>query len=336
MGLKKMVGTQEGSNFINLLYCLRDYIRQHSALGKSFELLRGLTDLTIQRAEKGSDLKISSTALQVQVEGGSDVEKSPGSKLATPWKTLIERTLVDREQGIQKFFVQQGYSQYLWPMKDRSPGGAGNASMYFFEIRDIVNAQDHTQVGITKDSGMISYIPEITPKPAWWLAKLLEEGYKLRGWRSWVLIGFSLLTFLVVAASVVMAWISLAYSKNITAQAGITILVAVLMVVWLGYSTLSPLFKLLDLRIIKAPDLLVSLKEQNVLIEIVKERGASVPTKIIRLVRYAGTCPICTGKVEVVDGEKEFLNRFVGRCEEYPIEHVYSFDRFTLQGKSLR
>ncbi len=93
----------------------------------------------------------------------------------------------------------------------------------------------------------------------------------------------------------------------------------------------------MEWRIIKAPDILVSLKENNVLIELVHNQQASDNiSKVIRPVRYAGTCPICASKVEVVDGKREFLNRFVGRCQENPAEHVFSFDRVMLTGKLLR
>lgn len=334
MKLQKTTNSTSDSNLLNLLHCLRNYIQQHGAPGKPFELLRGLTDLTIRRVERGDNLKISSTALQVQVDGSSDADKSPGSKLATPWRTLTERTLIERDQGLQEFFSQQGHSQYLWPMKNKSSGGAGNASMYFLETRDIHSAQALDQRNHPR---MICYISEITPRPTWWLAKLLEGGYALRGWRRWLLIGFGLTSFLIVVAFVLSIWLLLTYTNNISFQKVLSLVLSAAMVVWLGYSFLSPLFKLLDWRIIKAPDLLVSLKEYNVLIELVSEKHASVvPSKIIRLVRYAGTCPICSSKVEVVDGKKEFPNRFVGRCEENPSEHVYSFDRFTLQGKWLR
>lgn len=334
MGLQKTTPLSSEPDLLSLLLCLQNYIQQHGESSKPFELLHGLTDLSIVRVERGEDSKIASTALQAMIETNADSDKSPGSKLGSPWRTLTERTLIDRVQGIQEFFFQQGHSHYLWPMKDKSPGGAGNASMYFFEARKI---HDKKTTTLSSNPTEISYISEITPRPAWVVSKLLTGGYRLLGWRRWLLIGFGLATFLIVILFALTTWLLLAYSSNLTLQLSLTLIFSSLIVAWLGYSLISPLVKLIDWRLIKAPEILVSINEQNVLVELVKEKQASgKPTKIIRLVRYAGTCPICSNKVEVVDGKKEFPNRFVGRCEESPAEHVYSFDRITLRGKLLR
>jgi len=53
-------------------------------------------------------------------------------------------------------------------------------------------------------------------------------------------------------------------------------------------------------------------------------------------VRYAATCPVCNARVQVESGGREFHGRLVGRCQESPDEHVFSFDRVTRAGKSLR
>ncbi|MBA3023189.1 MAG: hypothetical protein KKG03_00530 [Gammaproteobacteria bacterium] len=334
MTLQNQADATEDLNLRELLLCLSEYIQRHGASGKPFDVLRGLITLTLERIEKGEDLKISSTSLQVEADGGVVTEKSPGSALSGPWKTLTERTLVDREQGLQKFFSQHGLSHYLWPVKDKSAGGAGNPSMYYFEMRPISSEEDVGTTEPTHSSTMISYIPEITPRPAWWIKKLLEGGYSLEGWRRWLLVGFGLTSFLIIVMFIAMAWIVLVYSDNLSLQTIVTTILSTSLVVWVCYSLISPLVRLLDWRIIKAPESMVSLREHNVLMELVKEAGGN--TKRIRLVRYAGICPICSGKVEILEGKKEFPNRFVGRCEESPAEHVFSFDRVTLKGELLR
>lgn len=337
MELQKTTHLSSEPDLLKLLLCLLDYIQKHGESGKPFDVLRGLTTLTMERLNKGEELKISSTSLQVEVEGRIVADKSPGSALAGPWNKLTGRTLNNRKEGLQKFFTQHGLHHYLWPMKDKSSGGAGNTSMYYFEIQVIPTVGDIDTFESTTDTTEIRYIPEITPRPAWWLKGLLAGGYALIGWRRWLLIGVGLTSFLVVGVFVLLTFLVLVYSKSLTLQVVLSLVLSTSLVAWIGYILTTPIVKLLDWRIIKAPDILVSFSENNVLIELVKEKQASgTPTKIIRLVRYAGTCPICFNKVEVVDGKKEFPNRFVGRCEECPAEHVYSFDRITLRGKSLR
>ncbi len=106
---------------------------------------------------------------------------------------------------------------------------------------------------------------------------------------------------------------------------------------WVGYTLFRPFWTLIDRRIIMAPDALVSLRERGVQLEAAKENmedGQSV--RIVRLVRYSGRCPICSEHVYLHDGRKDFPGRLVGRCDEHPSEHVYSFDRHTRVGKPLR
>lgn len=51
--------------------------------------------------------------------------------------------------------------------------------------------------------------------------------------------------------------------------------------------------------------------------------------------RYVAPCPICSATVRLASGTPDFKRRIVGRCEESPREHVYSFDRVTLEGGFL-
>ena len=51
--------------------------------------------------------------------------------------------------------------------------------------------------------------------------------------------------------------------------------------------------------------------------------------------RYTSICPVCGWMIKLDRGEPDFPRRIVGRCEEHPREHVFSFDRITKQGKAL-
>lgn len=327
----------EEDNLLDLLNCLKKYIRQYGAPGRPFQILDELSSLSIERVEKGEDLRISSTSLLAAVDGYVATDKSPGSSLAGPWRKLTEEALIEREPGLAEYFSQQGFTHYLWPTKAKSSGGAGNPSMYSFELRDISGVSSSESIDARDDAGVIRYIPELTPQPAWMFRRLLASGYSLEGWRRWLLIGFGLILILIVGTVLLLTILMLAYASNLTLQAGASWIITVALIVWISYSLISPLSQLLNWRIICAPDLLVSFKEQNVLLELVstgpKSEGAP---NVIRLVRYAGTCPICLSRVEICEGKKEFPNRFVGRCNESPAEHVFSFDRMLLKGKLLR
>jgi hypothetical protein len=53
--------------------------------------------------------------------------------------------------------------------------------------------------------------------------------------------------------------------------------------------------------------------------------------------RYVAGCPICRAPtITLSRGNPEFRRRIVGRCDNSPREHVFSFDRVTLEGAPLR
>lgn len=55
----------------------------------------------------------------------------------------------------------------------------------------------------------------------------------------------------------------------------------------------------------------------------------------VQLHCYVSECPICNGKVLLSAGGRSYPARIVGRCFDSPQEHVYSFDRVTLEGAPL-
>jgi hypothetical protein len=82
---------------------------------------------------------------------------------------------------------------------------------------------------------------------------------------------------------------------------------------------------------------MVGFKEFGVCLELFKPEGSNADTpKRARMIKYAGTCPICAAQVLLDKGEPDFPRRIVGRCQESPREHVYSFDRATRTGYHLR
>lgn len=58
--------------------------------------------------------------------------------------------------------------------------------------------------------------------------------------------------------------------------------------------------------------------------------------RLVRTVVYTGTCPICSSDVHLGKGRHDLKGRVVGACIESPVEHVFSFDRMTLEGVALR
>lgn len=90
--------------------------------------------------------------------------------------------------------------------------------------------------------------------------------------------------------------------------------------------------RLLDDRVLLLATNDLAAGEEGVILE--RERFEEKNFMVLR--RYVAPCPIChSATVRLSRGEPDFKRRIVGRCEESPREHVYSFDRVTLEGGPL-
>ncbi|MGB1262493.1 MAG: hypothetical protein ACPG52_06255 [Cognaticolwellia sp.] len=100
-----------------------------------------------------------------------------------------------------------------------------------------------------------------------------------------------------------------------------------------------PYFKLLDRSVVQAPQWLLRLNKFAAQIELINtgdKRKDGSTIREIRTVVYEGICPICNGKVDVIQSGKEFHQRLIGQCQEARFEHLFSFDHITKKGVFLR
>ena len=322
----------DSTELIELARCMKNYIEQHGEKNQSFDVLRALANLTIERIEDGKP-PAKFTPLNIFTMADIRTSKEPGSWLSPNWIKLTQSILPKREKGLQDFARNLGLNCYPWPVKEKSSGG--HASEYYLKGYPLPESDIHTVEPITGDQ--IAYIRELTPEPAWWAKPLIRNGYRLEGWRRWLFVAYGVGSILLCAVLIIFLWLLLwrvpTWSvRDISGSIISTVLFAY--VFWMG---LHPFFRLLEWRITMAPNVLIALGEFNVQMEIVRDSELNIESPgTIRLVRYASTCPQCKAKIEVDDGRKEFPNRLIGRCKENPGEHIYSFDRFTCKGRKLR
>lgn len=162
-----------------------------------------------------------------------------------------------------------------------------------------------------------------------WGRFIFRDGRLRRGhWRWKLLAGRVLVSVFGAGAAVVIALLT-----ALTAKAGDIALKlaleAAIFAVFL-YFKARAWHRTIEDRLRSAPDELVSPSNPTQL-EIV---GVG-PQAEWRIVRYTGTCTVCSGEVQVRPGEPDFPRRMVGRCTQSPREHVFSFDRITLIGGPL-
>jgi hypothetical protein len=307
--------------------------RQFDRETKALAVARALAQDSLDRLESGRPIaKYNSANIADLVDQKVGPDGATGW-LSKVWKSL-EQSLEERRTGIQDVARQAGANIYAWPKKTPGAGGAGNSSEYSIEFLSLPQSDNPV---VTPLPGEITYVQELTLKPAFWARPLFKKGFPLKGWRRTGFIAFGVVVLLAVAGALLLSWIALNNPKVSSAKDVSVWVLFALMMVWVGYSTLKPFSDLADLRLIMAPDVMVGFTERNVQLELARERPADEkPYRVLRLVRYSAKCAVCGETVHLADGKREFPGRLVGRCSEQPREHVYSFDRHTRIGKPLR
>jgi hypothetical protein len=99
--------------------------------------------------------------------------------------------------------------------------------------------------------------------------------------------------------------------------------------------TIRPFAKLAEHRIIIMDDTWLKSDETPAVLE--KLQDPAMPGRsMMRVSRYESTCSICGSTVRLRNGGTAWPDRIVGACVNSSLEHVYSFDRFSLVGRPLR
>ena len=68
---------------------------------------------------------------------------------------------------------------------------------------------------------------------------------------------------------------------------------------------------------------------------VIHTRARSDGRPLFRLYGYEASCPICGDLVDLEHGRHGFKGRIVGECRSNPMEHLFSFDHTTGEGRWL-
>lgn len=219
-----------------------------------------------------------------------------------------------------------------------SKGGAGRPTQYAIEAQPFEPQTLENQTGAI--TGMpnadIHYIRETTPKPAWWASWFFSKEFHLTGWRRVLFLTPAILMLIAALGVFLIVWFTLSQHQAIPPSRMLVLVATVAAAGYFAWRMVSGVGRLGDKRAIMAPDILIGFREYGVQLELTRIDSTPGAASRLGLVRYAATCPICGAKVQVENGGREFHGRLVGRCQESPDEHVFSFDRVLRSGKSLR
>ena len=297
-------------------------------------VFRALCDLTIAQPEQAkggfTPIEIVQAVSLIDRRWNSPSAREAASKnVRDKMNSLLEKW-PSYTQGLQQAARKQGLDAV--PQPDVvGGGGAGNFTRY----RLLPVPMDHEAVSEDQPAslgpGEIAYVPaEVRSLPAWLRTVM---GAELRStWGRRVYLSLNIATI-----SLVLFLIWLAFSSVLLGGGrGESLVVAfaamaIAAVVWMK---LGPLYLVILRRAVRAPGWIQDDEGSRILL-------AKLPPKYqdkrIELVRFAATCcvPGCGGEVTVAPGWPERPGRLVGRCDQAPRVHVYSFDHVTGLGRRL-
>lgn len=311
--------------------CLKGYVTDHGDNSKTFQFLEALASEMLELG-KGGDKGIGTKTIYMAAKSDTDTDKAT-RWVSEAWNGWLKNR-DERLSGLQDFAAIQGLSFYPWPAKKGDgKGGSGRTSLYTIEARPLTN-QPSTMV-VTEHAD-IDYIRETTPKPAWWAKWFFSKEFHLTGWRRILFLTPAILMLIVALGVFLVVWFTLSQQQAIPPNRMLVLVATAAAAVYFAWRMVSGVGRLGDKRIIMAPDILIGFREYGVQLELTRIDSTPSAASRLGLVRYAATCPICGTKVQVESGGREFYGRLVGRCQESPDEHAFSFDRVTRSGKRIR
>ncbi|AAZ97441.1 hypothetical protein Tbd_1488 [Thiobacillus denitrificans ATCC 25259] len=311
-------------------HCLRDYVAAHDDGSKAFRLLAALAKETLDQLKKNGGGKIGTKAIYLAAQIDTETDKAT-RWVSEAWKAW-EGKRDERLSGLQDFAANYGLNVYPWPEKrGDGKGGAGRSSLYAVEVRPLVRGP-----ALATPNADIHYIRETTPKPVWWARRFFSGEFHLTGWRKALFVTPAIVSLIFAVVVILAVWLTLSHQQAIPTNRILVLVTSAALIGVVAWRMVMAVGRLGDKRITMAPDILIGFHEYGVQLELTRLDTAPCSASRLGLVRYAATCPVCNAKVQVESGGREFHGRLVGRCQESPDEHVFSFDRVTRTGTNLR
>lgn len=300
--------------------------------------LRALTHLTAREPEQARE---GFTPIEIAEEIGGLLQKE--------WVALTDKDLVARKVrgrwkeaqalwntkllGLQQAALDGNLQSFLQIGRNEG-GGSGKPTRYWMRPEPLeplaVVAPPAEMPAGSATAGEAVYICEDVIEPNL-LARVFAKGLIMQGLGRAMMVSILLLFTLVLIALglLLMLGITGKYVLGLATLGPIVSYLVVFAAVWISGGALIRIGKT---RIEAAPWWMQSWNDDR-LLEL--RAPPRFPAKMIKAVHYSGRCPVCGGKLSAQSGGLRFWGRIVGRCEDAPIEHVFSFDHVTRRGHRL-
>lgn len=294
------------------------------------KILSHLAQETLTHVSQGkAPPRISTKVLHFALRGNPKQE--PSAWLSPIWKEIESRHLPEIEPSLIDLSREAGLNVYPALEKDE-----GKPAYYKLVARALPVTEDPSdEAAPSDDAHTIAYTRDLSLQLSWLGRLLFSRALRWTPLRRFSFLAWQLLFIVSTAALVCLLWLGLWTRKEPLAGSDLVLLTLGLGIPWYAYKHLEEAFRLFDERIIVAPEWMLSWKERGATIEINRSRDPGAHSKI-SVCRYSAECPICGWMVKLDNGNPDFPRRILGRCEENPREHVFSFDRSTKRGSPLR
>lgn len=294
------------------------------------KILSHLAQETLTQVSQGkAPPRISTKGFHSALQGNPKQE--PSAWLSPIWKEIEGKHLPEIEPSLMDLSRQAGLDVYPALQKDE-----GKPVYYRLVARTLPPPEEPLdEAAPDDDAHTVVYTRDLSLQLSWLGRLLFSRAFRWTPLRRFSFLAWQILFILSTAALVCLLWLGLWTRKDPLAGSDLVLLTVGLAVPWYAYKHLEETFRLFDDRIIVAPEWMLSWKERGATIEITRSREPGAHSKI-SVCRYSTKCPVCGWMVKLDNGNPDFPTRIVGRCEENPREHVFSFDRSTKLGSALR
>ena len=291
-----------------------------------------LAEETLRSAfQENSSPRITTKAIHTDLGGNPNQE--PSAWLSPIWEKIKSRYLPEIEPALIEMSRNAGLNAYPIVQKEN-----GTPAYYRLASRPLPDTLDIEMTEVmpaqSSQADCIHYKRDLSLKLSTFGQFLFAKGLKWTpskryGYLTWQLLFLILAVFLEF-----LIWLVLWYRTQPVTGQDLVLIAMGIGFPWFAYWYFIGIFQLFEDRIVIAPDWALAWKEFGATIEINRARDPDTPSTI-HVSRYSATCPVCGWMVKLERGEPTHPKRIVGRCEENPREHVFSFDRATKQGVRL-
>ena len=334
----------------NLLPCFQEWLAVQRDQSNALALLRALAVESAKVAhlpDSEEQMEFNAEDL-VQACWPAELVDFDSAKMKVK-NARLEQYLVSRAVDREAFFAQRGFEHAIGVRK-RSTTGHHRAqwSLVPYALApaeeaiglqtageadrvDWLEPESSVKTGISAHASLqieYTYAAAGTVRPSWIARPLFGSGsFKTKSLRGLLFAGTVLAPMSCIALLAAAVWLMLFVKRAVT-TADLAFIVVAAGTGWLLWDIVRQLWWLLADRIVPAADVLVGWNEPPAQIESFKLGDA----RIIGLVRYSATCPVCAAAVELRYGTGHERRRLFGCCVEAPQEHVFTFDRVTRRG----